>query len=83
MDLFKIFGTIAVKNEEANQSIDETKERAESAEMEIYSLLSRLSGIKTEDLKEMDAVIFFEMVVDVIKKPEFKDFYKVASGFIK
>ena len=54
-----------------------------SAEMEIYSLLSRLSGIKTEDLKEMDAVIFFEMVVDVIKKPEFKDFYKVASGFIK
>lgn len=52
-------------------------------EQEIYVFLSRLSGIDPEYIMNMDAVVFFEMIVDVIKKPEFKDFMRVASGLIK
>ena len=52
-------------------------------EQEIYVFLSRLSGMKPEEIMEMDAVVFFEMIVDVIKKPEFKDFIKVVSGLLK
>lgn len=52
-------------------------------ENELYSFLSSLSGMKVEEIMDLDAVIFFEMIVDVIKKPEFKDFMKVVSGFLK
>ena len=52
-------------------------------EQEIYAFLSRLSGLKMEYIMEMDAVVFFEMIVDVIKKPEFKDFIGVVSRLLK
>ena len=52
-------------------------------EKELYSFLSQLSGMEIEDIMNLDAVVFFEMIVDVIKKPEFKDFIKVASGLLK
>lgn len=52
-------------------------------EQEIYAFLSRLSGLKVEYIMNMDAVVFFEMIVDVIKKPEFKDFIGVVSRLLK
>lgn len=52
-------------------------------ENELYSFLSSLSGMKNDEIMNLDAVVFFEMIVDVIKKPEFKDFIKVASGLLK
>lgn len=52
-------------------------------ENELYSFLSSLSGMKVDEIMNLDAVVFFEMIVDVIKKPEFKDFIKVASGLLK
>ena len=52
-------------------------------EQDIYAFLAQLSGMKAEDIANMDAVVFFEMIVDVIKKPEFKDFMKVVSGLLK
>ena len=52
-------------------------------ENDIYAFLAQLSGMSTEDIANMDAVVFFEMIVDVIKKPEFKDFIKVVSGLLK
>lgn len=52
-------------------------------ENELYSFLSSLSGMKVDEIMNLDAVVFFEMITDVIKKPEFKDFIKVASGLLK
>lgn len=52
-------------------------------EQDIYAFLAQLSGMGAEDIANMDAVVFFEMIVDVIKKPEFKDFMKVVSGLLK
>ena len=52
-------------------------------EQDIYLFLSQLSGLKPQQIAEMDAIVFFEMIVDVIKKPEFKDFLKVVSRSLK
>ena len=52
-------------------------------EAEIYQMLSNTSDIPVEELKEMDMVGFAEMVIDFIKKDEFKDFIKVASKLFK
>lgn len=52
-------------------------------EKEIYEFLSGLSGIDVKNLADMDATEFIQMIVDVIRKPEFKDFMKVVSRFLK
>lgn len=52
-------------------------------EKELYSFLADLSGLKVADIQAMPMVDFFEMVVEVIKKPEFGDFLKVASKLFK
>ena len=45
----------------------------------IYQMLSRTSNLSEEEIKELDFAVFFEMVIDFIKKEEFKDFIKVVS----
>ena len=50
---------------------------------EIFQLLSQTSNLKFKDVEKMDAVTFLEMVVDFIKKEEFKDFFKVASKLFR
>lgn len=54
-----------------------------SCEQEIYSLLSGLSGMAKKDIENLPMNVFFEMVIDVIKKDEFKDFFKVVSRLFK
>jgi hypothetical protein len=48
-------------------------------EVEIYQLLANVSGMTVKQIKELDGVIFFEMVLDFVAKDEFKDFIKVVS----
>lgn len=48
-------------------------------EHEIYQLLSNTSNLSVDEVKDLDMVTFTEMVIDFIKKPEFKDFTRVAS----
>lgn len=48
-------------------------------ENEIYSFLDGISNVSRKELEEMDMVTFTQMIVDVIKKPEFKDFISVVS----
>lgn len=55
MELFKLFGTIAVKNEEANEAIDETTGKAEQSE-------GRISGA----FKKIGAVVATAFAVDKI-----------------
>lgn len=52
-------------------------------EKEIFQLLSNVSEIPVEEIEDCDAVVFMEMVIDFIKKEEFKDFIKVASKLFK
>ncbi len=58
-------------------------EHIADAEVYIYQLLSQLSGISKKELETIEMNTFFEMIIDVIKKDEFKDFMKVVSGFAK
>ena len=50
-----------------------------SCEKEIYSLLASLSGMTVKEIADLDMVTFTEMVIAVVQKDEFKDFFKVVS----
>lgn len=52
-------------------------------ENEIYQMLSNTSNLTVEQVKELDFATFTEMVIDFIKKEEFKDFIKVVSKSFK
>lgn len=48
---------------------------------DIYELLSRLSGINVNEFEDMEATLFLDMIVDVIKDNS-KDFTKVVSRLL-
>ena len=52
-------------------------------EQEIYQLLSNTSNLSVEQVKGLGFATFFEMVIDFVKKDEFKDFIKVVSVLFK
>lgn len=52
-------------------------------ESEIYQMLSNVSGMKVDKVKKLDLITFTEMVIDFIKKEEFRDFIKVVSRLFK
>lgn len=52
-------------------------------EADIYQMLSNTSNLSVAEVKKLGFVTFFEMVVDFIKKDEFKDFIKVVSVLFK
>lgn len=52
-------------------------------EAEIYQMLSNTSNLTVEQVKGLDFATFTEMVIDFIKKEEFKDFIKVVSKLFK
>jgi hypothetical protein len=52
-------------------------------ENEIYQLLSNVSNLSVKEVETLDAVIFLEMIIDFVKKDEFKDFFKVVSRLSK
>lgn len=52
-------------------------------EQEIFQMLSNTSNLSVEDVRKLDFATFTEMVIDFIKKDEFKDFIKVVSKLFK
>lgn len=52
-------------------------------EKDIFALLANVSGWSVEAVKGLDITTFTEMVIDFIKKPEFKDFIGVVSKLFK
>lgn len=54
-----------------------------AAEQDIYSFLAGLSGMSKDEIKTLDMVTFANMIIDVFKKDEFKDFIQVVSGLFK
>jgi hypothetical protein len=54
-----------------------------SCKVEIYTLLSSLSGMTVKQISNLDMVTFTEMIVAVVQKEEFKDFFKVVAKLFK
>ncbi len=53
-------------------------------EADIYQMLAQTSNLSVEEIKAPgNAVMFFEMVIDFIKKEEFRDFIKVVLKLFK
>lgn len=52
-------------------------------EAEIYQMLSDTSNLTVKQVKDLDFATFAEMVIDFVKKDEFKDFIKVVSKLFK
>lgn len=50
---------------------------------EIYQFLSQLSGMSTNEIANMPMVDFTQLIIDVITKEEFKDFFKAVSKYFK
>lgn len=50
---------------------------------EIYSFLESLSGMKEKELAALDMATFVQMIVDVIRKEEFRDFFTAVSKSFK
>lgn len=52
-------------------------------EDEIFQMLSQTSNLSVAQVKKLNLAQFTEMVIDFIKKEEFKDFIKVVSKLFK
>lgn len=52
-------------------------------EKEIYQMLSNTSNLSVDEVKNLDFPTFTAMVIDFVKKDEFKDFIKVVSALFK
>ena len=52
-------------------------------ENEIFQMLSQTSNLTVAQVKKLNLAQFTEMVIDFIKKEEFKDFIKVVSKLFK
>lgn len=50
---------------------------------DIYKLLSGLSGMAVKDIAALPMPVFMDMVVDTIKKEEFRDFFGAAARLFK
>lgn len=48
-------------------------------EKDLFILLSNVSGLTVKEIRSFDLATFAEMVIDFVKKEEFKDFLKVVS----
>ena len=53
------------------------------AKDDIYLLLSQLSGMTKKDIAALPMSTFAQMIIDVVKKDEFKDFFQVVSKLFK
>jgi hypothetical protein len=49
----------------------------------IYTFLASVSGMTKQEIAALPMDVFFEMIIDVIKKDEFKDFFKAVKKLLK
>ena len=48
---------------------------------DLYTLLSDVSERPVKELEEISPAEFLELIIEVLQKPEFGDFFKVVSKF--
>jgi hypothetical protein len=49
----------------------------------IYTFLASVAGMTKQEIAALPMDVFFEMIIDVIKKDEFKDFFKAVKKLLK
>lgn len=54
----------------------------DKCEAEIFTLLSHVSGLSVEEVRDMDVEVFAGLIIDVVQLQQFKDFFKVASRLL-
>lgn len=54
-----------------------------SCKDDIYLLLAQISGMTTKDIAKLPMATFMEMIMDVIKKKEFTDFFQAVVKLFK
>lgn len=52
-------------------------------ENDIYSFLGRIANVKVDEIKALSMGEFAELIIEVVKKPEFRDFFSVVSRLFK
>ena len=52
-------------------------------ENDIYTFLGRIANVDVEEIKVLSMGEFAELIIEVVKKPEFKDFFSVVSKLFK
>lgn len=55
----------------------------EKCEGDVFKLLSQTSNLSVEEVRKLELCDFAEMIIDFVKKEEFKDFIKVVSKLFK
>ena len=55
----------------------------ERCQNDVFSFLASLSGMDKKQIESLPLDTFTEMVIDVVKKEDFKDFMKVVSKLFK
>lgn len=65
MELFKLFGTIAVNNDEANRNIDDTTDRAEGAEAKMSSAFKKIGTAVAAAFATDKIIAFGKEIVNV------------------
>ena len=58
-------------------------ENVPKIEQDLYSFLGGLAGKKAKEISDLPMLTFTEMIIAVVQKEEFKDFYKVVSKLFK
>ncbi len=54
-----------------------------SCEQEIYSFVGSIAGMSVKQVKDLSIVDFTEIIIAILQKEEFKDFFKVVSKLFK
>ena len=58
-------------------------ENLPKVENDLYIFVGSVIGVKAKDVAKMDMGEFMDVLITIIKKEEFKDFFKRASKLIK
>ena len=55
----------------------------EKCQADVFNFLASLSGLKTKQIESLSPAEFAEMIISVVQKEEFKDFFSVVSKLFK
>lgn len=58
-------------------------ENLPSVENDLYAFVGSVAGMKAKDVSTMDIGEFMDLVISIVTKDEFKDFFSRASKLIK
>lgn len=58
-------------------------EHLDGAKNDIYAFLSRLSGMKVDEIAQMNPGDFAGMIIDTVKLEGFRDFFMRVTGLFK